>query len=285
MLQGIVVGLIPGSAYALIAVSIVLTYRMAGVLNFSQAVVGVFGTYVGLALYGAGVPQWFAVAAGVATGALISLMIGLIMMRWFSESSAIIRASVTIALMLALLSVGFRVFGDAPRSVPKLFPNMTLSVAGVNFTTATIVSFVVAVAVGSALSIALHATRLGIRLRAMSERPTTAELLGIPARFLMLLVWGAGGGLTTLAITLVAPNRPSNFLTLSLLLLPAIASALFGLFKSVPAAVTGGLVLGVLEGLSSFVDVIGPYRQALPFVVILLVLLWSQRGEVWDATR
>src|SRR5579872_4265459 len=101
MIQSLLVGLIPGSAYALIATSLVLTYRMSGVMNFSQSVVGVFGTYVGLTLYGSGYPQWLAILVSVLVGAALSLVIGAIMTKWFDEATALVKSSVTIALMLA----------------------------------------------------------------------------------------------------------------------------------------------------------------------------------------
>lgn len=285
MIQSLLVGLIPGSAYALIATSLVLTYRMSGVMNFSQSAVGVFGTYVGLAVYGWGCPQWLAIAIAVLIGALLSLAIGAIMTRWFDQASALVKSSVTIALMLALLALGFRLFGDAPRSIPKLFPGVAVAFGGVTFSASVLITTGLALALGLVLTLALEFTRLGAMLRAVSERAVTADLLGIPANTLIRWVWACSGGLAALAIALVAPNRPSNFLTLALLLLPAMAAALFGLFRSVPAALFGGFTLGCLEGLSSYFDTVGPYRQALPFVVILTVLLWSQRGQVWDAAR
>jgi branched-chain amino acid transport system permease protein len=285
MIQSIIVGLIPGSAYALIGTSLVLTYRMSGVMNFSQAVVGVFGTYVGLAVYGQGYPQWFAISVAVLVGACLSLLIGAIMTKWFDQSTELVKSSVTIALMLALLALGFRIFGDAPRSIPKLFSGVYLVVAGVTFSASVIATTILAIVVGAVLTVALEFTRLGAMLRAVSERAVTAELLGIPAKALIRIVWACSGAMAALAIALVAPNRPSNFLTLSLLLLPSMAAGLFGLFRSVPAALVGGFTLGCLEGLSSYFDAVGPYRQALPFVVILTVLLWSQRKQVWDGAR
>ena len=285
MIQSLLVGLIPGSAYALIATSLVLTYRMSGVMNFSQSVVGVFGTYVGLTVYGVGYPQWFAILVAVLVGATLSLVIGAIMTRWFDQATALVKSSVTIAIMLALLALGFRLFGDAPRSIPRLFPGVAIAVAGVTFSASVLITTGLALSIGVMLSLVLEFTRIGAMLRAVSERRITAELLGIPANLLIRVVWACSGALTALAITLVAPNRPSNFLTLSLLLLPAMASALFGLFQSVPAALASGVTLGLIEGASSYFDAVGPYKQAMPFVVILTVLLWSQRKQVWDASR
>jgi branched-chain amino acid transport system permease protein len=285
VLQSLLVGLIPGSAYALLGVSIVLSYRMVGVLNFAQAVIGVFGTYVGLSLAAAGMGQPYAAISGIIAGIGTSLLAGVVMVGWFSEARVQTRSSVTIALMLLLLAVGFRIFGDTPRAVPQLFPATHFEIGGVHFSLTTIACVVGAIGIGIAVNSILEWTRIGVLLRALSERPTTAELLGVRVRLLALGVWAAAGGVATLAITLIAPNRPSNFLVLSLLLLPSLAAALFGLFQSISAAILGGMVLGLLEGFATYFDTLAPYRQALPFAVILIVLLWSQRAEVWDATK
>jgi branched-chain amino acid transport system permease protein len=285
MLQSIVVGIIPGSVYALIAVSIILTYRMLGVLDFSQTTVGAFGTYVGFALFAAGAPNWLAVLAGILSGIVLSMIVGSVMIRWFSSARIETKSSVTVAIMLALLAIGFRLFGNTMRAQTELLPDVTFAFGQVNFGLSTIAGLAMAVLVGGVIIVVLRYSRLGVLLRALSERPTTAELLGIPVQRLALLVWATAGGVATLAITLIAPNRTGNFLALSMLLLPGMAGALFGLFKSVPLAVLGGLVVGLLEGTSGYFDAIAPYRGALPFIVILVVLLWSQRGEVWDEAR
>lgn len=153
------------------------------------------------------------------------------------------------------------------------------------FSAGTIVGLVVAVLVAIALTIAQKKTRTGIILAALSERPNTAQLLGVRVGVLAMAVWALTGALATLGITLIMPTRPSNFLVLSLLLLPAIAASLFGVFRHIYLALLGGITLGVLEALATYFDALAPFRQALPFFVVLIILIWSQRGEVWDAAR
>jgi branched-chain amino acid transport system permease protein len=285
MLEALAVGLIPGSAYALIAVSILLTYRMLGVLDFSQTTVGAFGTYAGLAFLGLGVPDLAAAALGIVCGMVLSAILGLIMVRWFSGARIEIKSSVTIAVMLALTASAFRVFGNDQRPLTNIFPRINFAAFGVHFTLTTIAGLVFALVIGAGIALVLRMTRIGILLRALSERPTTAELLGIPVGTLAVAVWAVAGGIATLAITLVAPNRTTNFIALSTLLLPGMAGALLGLFRSVPRTIAGGILIGLLEGGSSYFSAIAPYRDALSFVVILLVLLWSQRRETWDEAR
>lgn len=122
-------------------------------------------------------------------------------------------------------------------------------------------------------------------LRALAERPTAAELLGVPSRQLTIGVWAFAGAISALAIILIAPTRTPNFAVLSLFILPALGAALIGRFHSFSIAIIGGLGIGIFESLAAQIGALSPYRSGLSFVVILLVLLWLQRGEVWDAQR
>ncbi|MHA7777992.1 branched-chain amino acid ABC transporter permease [Roseibium sp. M-1] len=285
MLSYLLSGLIPGCAYALLAIGITLTYKTLGVLNFAQTAIGVFGAYVGLAVADIGLPQPWASLVGIAAGACVGLLVGGVMVRWFADANVQTKSSVTIVLMLAILAVGARVFGDDPRAAPRLFTNFSFELAGIYFSATTIIGLLFAVIIAVSLQAAQRRTRVGIQLSALSERPKTAELLGVRVGTLSLSVWALTGAIAALGITLIMPTRPTNFLILSLLLLPAIAASLFGLFRNVYMALFGGIFLGVLEAFATYVDYLAPYRQALPFIVVLAILIWSQRGEVWDAAR
>lgn len=285
MIPSALAGLAAGGAYALLGVCVVLLYRMVGVLNFSAAAVGALGVYAALAFSDAGLGYWGGALAGLAVGGLASALIGLVMARWFFESTLATRSTVTIALLIGLLGLAHRVFGDAPRAVPSVFPNASVAALGVVVPADALLAVALALGLAALVGLLLNRTTLGVRLRALSERPTTAELLGIPARPLAVLVWAAAGVLATLAVLVIAPTRPADFGSLAFLVLPAMASALLGLFRSFAATVAGGLAVGLLEGLATAFDAVAPYRSLLPFLVVLAALLWTQRREVWDAAR
>ena len=148
-----------------------------------------------------------------------------------------------------------------------------------------LVSIALAVILTVAVEQFLARTRTGLQLRALSERPMAAELLGVPVRPLALGVWAASGAMTTIALMLIAPLRSPDFGSLSLLVVPAFAAALVGMFQSFRAALAGGILIGVIEGLASGFVELAQYRSAVPFLVILTVLMWSQRGARWDEAR
>lgn len=285
MLNTALASLTSGGAYALLGVCLVLTYRMTGVLNFSQAVIGAFGTYAALVLFGLGIPHGAAIGIGVLVGAALSAAIGAVIARWFSEGGTIVRSTVTIAMFLGILVVGFRLFGDNPRVVPALFPGVRLKLGGVTLTASTMLAIAGVAVLAGAVAWFLRATRTGVLLRAISERTTTARLLGVPVRPLTIAVWTVAGAISTLAVVIIAPTRTNDYASLALLILPALAAALLGGFRSVGATIVAGFGIALVELLGARVGPFAQYRTVVPFVAILVALLWMQRREVWDEAR
>jgi branched-chain amino acid transport system permease protein len=285
VVQSAVAGLVAGGAYAMIAVVVVLMFRMVRVLNFAQAAIGAFGTFTMSELYGHGMSYVPATILGMACAAAISTVLGAAMSLWFADARIETRSTVAIAMLSGLLMLGFRVFGDHPRSIPELFGTHGVKIAGVVVTTSSITLVAATIVVAIGVAVFLRMTRTGLRLRAVSERPQTAELLGVPARWLSMAVWAVGGALAALGTQVVAPTRANDFLSLSLLVIPAFAAAAIGLFNSFTAAIVGGILLGVIEGLSTHFSAIASYQEVIPLIVLGVVLLWFQRKEVWDVAR
>ena len=285
MLTLMVAGLAAGGAYAIFGVSIVVLHRMAGVINFSQAVVGAFGAYLTADLTGRGWSLVPAAAAGVALGVAISIAIGLVFARWFSEADGAIRTGAMIATTVGIFAAGFRFFGDTPRAVPVLFPGTSWEIGGVVVTVGTVLVLAVALATVGSMGWVLTRTRLGSQVRAISDRPVVAELLGVPLYSRTAMVWGFTGFVSALGMIIIASNLPGSFAALGFLIFPAMAAALIGAFRNLTLAFVGGVLVGVVEALSSYRPTWAEYRGAVPFLIALGVLLWTQRNEVWDAAR
>ncbi len=286
LLPAAVAGLSAGGAYAILGVCAIFTYRLVAVVNFTGAAVGAAGTFVMVALTEAGMPVFPAIIAGVLAGALMGVLVGGVMATWFAGTSASTKAAVTAALLVGIIAVGLRVTGGQhPHHFPDLVPGSAFRFAGVEVTIAAVLTVAMAVAFTIAAELFLAKTRTGLQLRALSERPMAAELIGIRVRLLALAVWAIMGAVTSFATMIIAPMRSPDFMSLSLLVVPALAAALIGAFKSFRAALIGGLTIGIVEGLVSALDAFARYRGTLPFLVILAVLLWSQRGARWDEAR
>lgn len=286
LLTSAVAGLSAGGAYAILGVCIVFTFRLVAVVNFTATALGAVGAFVMVMLTEYGYPMVPAVLTGLVAGMAASLAVGFVTTIWFSGASQSVKAAVTAALLVCLIALGLRLTGGQhPRAFPDLVGGAGIQLAGVTVTTASLVTIGFAVLLTVAVEQFLNRTRTGLQLRALSEQPMAAELLGVPVRRLALAVWGISGIVTTLALMLIAPLRSPDFGSLSLLVVPAFAAALVGAFSSFRAALVGGISIGVIEGLASGFVGLNQYRAAVPFLVILAVLLWSQRGARWDEAR
>ena len=285
-LTAAVAGLTAGGAYALLGVCAVFTYRLVSVVNFVGAAIGAAGAFAFAMLVEQGLPIGVGALAGVIVGAAVGVGVGAIVTKWFAESPASTKAAVAVALLVGLAAIGLRITGGQhPHDFPELIRGSAFRLAGVEVTNASVATLALAVLFTLAANLFLDRSHTGLQLRALSERPVAAELIGIPVHGLSLWVWGIGGAATALALILIAPQRAPNFLALSLLVVPALAAALIGFFRNFWATLVGGVAMGVIEGLASVIPGLGEYRSALPFLVILAVLLWSQRGARWDDAR
>lgn len=285
MLQGALAGLAAGGFYAIMAVCLTVMAQLVRVVNFAQVAVGMFGAFAAVTLSGTTASPWMGAGIGLLTGAVISGVLGLIVARWLSEADVSARSATTVAALLLLVSLSFILFGTKPQPFRALFPGAAFTIGNVVISQVTVVLVILAILVAAGTKALLTWTPLGIRLRALSERPTTAELIGIPSRTLSVGVWIATGVIATFAVMVVAPSQSNDAITLSLAIIPAAAAALAGGFRRLDLAVAGGLVLGMLEGALAQVGSLTIVRYFVPFLAIVALLLWMQRREVWDAAR
>ena len=281
-----VAGLTAGGAYALLGVCTAFTYRLVAVVNFAGAAIGAAGAFAFAMLVEAGASIWPAAALGVVVGAIAGVAVGAVMTHWFAESPAWLKAAVAVSILVGLAAIGLRVTGGQhPHNFPELLQGSAFRLADVEVTRASVATLLLALFFTVTATAILYRSHVGLQLRAMAERPVAAELIGIPVHGLSLWVWGVGGGVTAVAQILIAPQRAPNFLTLSMLVVPALAAALIGYFRNLWLTFAGGIAIGVIESCTTVVPGLGEYRPAVPFVIILAVLLWSQRGARWDDAR
>ncbi|WP_125614580.1 branched-chain amino acid ABC transporter permease [Specibacter cremeus] len=286
MLQGALAGLAAGGLYAVLAVCLTLMARLVRVVNFSQAATGMFGGFVAVWLVSnAGMPVWLATVIGILIGGALSAIIGWIIATWLAEADTSTRSAVTVGPLLLLISLSFILFGNKPQPFRPILAGPAFSVGGVVVSQVTVVTVVLAIVVAVGCRIILAKTSAGTQLRALSERPTTAELLGIPAKLLSVGVWTVTGMISALVVSIVAPSQSNDATSLAMLIVPAAAAALLGGFRRLDLAVVGGLALGILQGLVAQIDQISFVRNFVPFLFIVGFLLWLQRKEVWDASR
>jgi branched-chain amino acid transport system permease protein len=274
-----------GSGYAVMAVCIILLYRTTGVLNFGIAATGTAGIFVLSSLYSQGLNLVLATLVGLIAGGVISLACGLIYVRYFFEATPAYRGAVAIAFLISIIAITLRVFGDQARLIPTVLGGSGFTLDGVIMSRLNIASMLFAILFTVVITTMLNRSRRGLQLRAISQGPVASELLGLPVRPLSLAIWGGSGVIATLAMAMIVPGVTSEISSLSLLVVPALAAALFAAFRRYWLAFIAALIVAALQGLMSYSARLINYTEIVPFGIILVVLMWNQRREVWDEAR
>lgn len=296
MLSTALSGIGPGGYYAVIAVLLVLMAQLTRVVNFSQVAFGMFGAYISVALMsgqfqqsikiGIKLPQIAAVIIGILVAGLVSALVGWIIAQWLPEATGTARSAVTVATLLFLISIAYILFGSRPQPFkPIIFGPLMELPGGLIITKISVFSITLAIVVAIIAKIVLSKTMLGVRLRAIADRQTAAELLGVNVKLMNVAVWFFTGAVSGLLIVFIAPTQSSDIFTLSMLVVPGAAAALIGAFKNIWAGLIGGILLGVVQGYFAGLPDLIYIRDWIPIIVIIVFLLWNQRKEVWDVAR
>jgi branched-chain amino acid transport system permease protein len=296
VLSSAIAGIGPGGYYAAVAVLLILMAQLTRTVNFSQVAVGMIGAYfsVGLAAgqfqnsikLGFKLPMIVAVILGILIAGLVSALIGWIIAQWLPEASSTARSAVTVAGLLLLIGLAYILFGSRPQPFkPIIFGPLVELPGNIIITKIAIFSIGLALVVAILAKVLLSRTMLGVRLRAIADRQTAAELLGVNVKLMNVSVWFFTGIISGLLVVFIAPTQSSDIFTLSMIVVPGAAAALIGAFKNIWAGLIGGILLGVVQGFFAGLPELTYLRDWVPIVVIVVFLLWNQRKEVWDVAR
>src|SRR5277367_4906509 len=167
-----VAGLTAGSAYALLGICAVFTYRLVAVVNFVGAAIGAAGAFTFAILAEQGLPLWLGALAGVVVGAFVGVLVGEIITRWFAQSPPSTKAAVAVALLVGLAAIGLRITGGQhPHDFPALINGSAFRLAGVEVTSVSVATLALALLFTLAADLFLNRSYTGLQLRALSERP------------------------------------------------------------------------------------------------------------------
>jgi sulfate-transporting ATPase len=274
-------GLGVGAMFALLAAGIVLVYRASGVLNFAHASMAMICAYVNFDLIErAHAPVAVALVAAMACGAVLGVVAQRLVFAPVSTASPVVKLIVSFGLAGVLQSVASLVWRRANHPNPfghSLFAlNHGLHVADVVVPQQRLALIGAGIVVSGGLAVLLRFTSFGIQLRALAQNRLAAQLAGIDTRRIERSTWAIAGASAALAGVLLIPFGALNPLSLSGFELKALAAALVGGFVSLPAALAGGLGLGVVQEL--LVGAPAPLngmRTALSAVLVLALLLFG----------
>lgn len=277
-MQIIVSGLIFGCIYALAALGLVLIFKTTEVANFAHgemAMLTTFVSYVFLTSYG--FPYLVSLVLALLFATIFGLFVYFVFMKRVQSAPHLNQVVLTLGLFMVFNGVAGIIWGYQPSSFPEAFHGDPFEIGGVFISLNEIFVVILTLILMLGFFVLFRFTKLGLAMRAASQDTMASELMGIKVSGVFMGAWAIGtalggiGGMMTAPVTFLSPNMMSEVLIL------AFAGAVLGGFISLPGAVFGGLLIGVIENLISYY--IAPeLKIVFVFLLILIVLYIRPQG-------
>ncbi len=276
--QALVSGASMGSVYALVALGLVLLYRTTRILNFAHGDLGVAGTFVAYTLLTQlRLPFGLAFPLALVAAAVIGMLVYLLLVRPAKNQTELGLLILTLGLALALGGLDALVFGTDNKLVPTVVADRIIRFGGVSLSLVSIVTSLLGVVLMLALWALLSFTKLGVAMRAVAQREDVAEAMGLPVRTVLMATWAAAAVLAAAAALLFAPTTLLNPNMMLDPLSKGFVAAVIGGMNSLPGAVVGAYILGVLELLVGLYVSL-EFKASFAFLVVVIVLVLRPHG-------
>lgn len=277
-------GLALGSIYALVALGYNMVYGIVQLINFAHGDIIMVGGYmIFLAMVTMGLPLWFAVLFSIVVCALAGIVIERVAYhRLLVHNAARISLLITaLGVEIFLQNLFMLMFGSDPKAMPQMFPSTQIGLGGLSIDFSTILNIVVSVIMMAGLQLLVNKTKIGKAMKATSEDAGAAKLMGINTNYVIAFTFAVGSALAAVGSVLYCNKYPQiNPVLGNLLGLKAFIAAVLGGIGSIPGAMLGGYILGVVENMSKawLPSEYTGYADAVVFGILILVLLVKPSG-------
>ena len=279
LIQTLISGLSLGSIYALIALGYTMVYGIAKMLNFAHGDIIMVGAYAVItAVFTMGLPPFIAILISIALCALLGIVIEFLAYRPLRQAQPLAVLITAIGVSYLLQNLALLIYGSEQKAFPTIVALPTVHIGGVYIDGITIATLVVTAVIMVALSLFINKTRMGKAMRAVSEDKEAAELMGISVNRTITVTFAIGSALAGVAAIFYGAAytyiRPT---TGAMPGIKAFTAAVFGGIGSIPGAMLGGILLGVIEQLSkTYISTL--WADAIVFGVLVVVLVVKPTG-------
>ena len=285
MLQYVIAGLVLGGIYAIASAGLVITYVSSGILNFAFGALAFFVARFYYYLHtqeGWGIP-YSALVSIVVAGPALGVLLYFLLFRHLRLSSPLVKVVATLGLLVAIPALTTLIFGNqAISSAPGLAPQpvRVFNFIGVAVTLDQVIVYICVLATVLIGSVVLRYTDVGLKVRALVDSPAMTALSGTSPSAVSIGVWAVSTFFAGLAGVLAAPIIGLDSGNFTLLIAAAFAAVIAARFRSLPIAVTVGLLMGVLTSLiQRYLPPSSNWTtevvDAVPFMIIAVFLLYS----------
>jgi branched-chain amino acid transport system permease protein len=275
--QLIVNGIALGSLYALTAFGIVLIYKTTDVITFAQGETAMFCAFIAFTLLTAlQLPFLVAFLLTLLFAMALGTVIERVILRPLGTTSIINPVIVTVGLALVLIGTAGWIWGYETRPFPAPVEGDPLRLGTVVLSQLNALILVVMLLLMVLLFVFFRYTLTGIAMRAVAQNRLAAQLMGIHIDLINAIGWGVGTALAAVTGVLIAPLNYLDPNMMGDVVLKAFAAAVLGGITSLPGAVVGGLLLGILDSVIGFA--VPELRTTIAFILIVLVLVVRPGG-------
>ena len=274
-------GISLGSVYAIIALGYTMVYGIAKMLNFAHGDVIMVGAYIAFcSLQYWGLPPAIAVLAAVVVCTVLGIVIERLAYKPLRQASSLAVLITAIGMSYLLQNSALLIWGSSPKSFPTMIDLPMISLMGgeLQISGTSLLTTGVCIIIMVLLTLFTSKTKLGKAMRVVSEDKGAAELMGINVNATISLTFAIGSALAAIAGVLLCSAYPTLMPTTgSMPGIKAFTAAVFGGIGSIPGAMIGGILLGVIEILGkAYVSM--ELGDAFVFAVLIIVLLVKPTG-------
>ncbi len=277
-------GLSLGGIYAMIALGYTMVYGIAKMLNFAHGDIIMVGGYVIFVMMATNNPL-LAILTAVIACVILGIVIEKVAYKPLRGASPLAVLITAIGVSYLLQSLAQIIFGSDPKMV-TVYEFGAIKFLGATIQVSSLVTMAVTIVVMVVLTLFVKYTRLGRAMIAVSEDRDAAQLMGINVNGIITITFAIGSSLAALAGLFYLLKAPSVSATMGAMPgIKAFTAAVIGGIGSIPGAMLGGILLGVVESISAKITVISPYTDAIEFSILILILLVRPTGFLGKKRR
>ena len=286
LLQLLISGIAQGCIYGLIALGFVLIYKATETVSFAQGDLMMVGAFGGLAAMTAlGFPFWVSVPAAIVAMGVFGVLLERVVIRPILGQPAfsIVMLTIGVGYVLRGLITMIPDIGTDTHTLPVPYAGQVFNMGALVISAEQLVVIGATAVLCGLLFVMFKHSKLGIAMQASSQNQLAAYYMGIPVKRLNGLVWGLAAAVAAVAGLLLAPITFVHA-NMGFIGLKAFPAAVVGGFGSLPGAIVGGLIIGIVEALSGFYLPEG-VKDIAPYIVVLLTLVLKPNGLFGEQLR
>ena len=280
-LQYLINGISIGAVYAIIALGYTMVYGIAKMLNFAHGDVIMVGAYVSYCVTSyLGLPAVVSILVAVIVCTLLGIVIEGLAYKPLRGTPSLAVLITAIGVSYFLQNAAQLIFGSAPKNFKSIVTMKPLNLfgGGLTITGEVLITIVICVAIMVGLTLFTSKTRIGKAMRAVSEDRAAAQLMGINVNQTISLTFAIGSALAAIAGVLLCSTVPTLMPTTGAMPgIRAFTAAVFGGIGSIPGAMLGGILLGIIETFSK-AYISTQFSDAIVFSVLIIILLVKPAG-------